>query len=59
MLTIIVMLALVFAAALMCYILIEIDRRIRRWFEYDVIYRQNQGEVDGADIIKAMREGDR
>jgi len=56
MLTILVFAALIIAAALMCYILIEIDRRIRRWFEYDVIYRQSQGEVDGADIIRAMKE---
>jgi len=59
MLTIIVMLALVLAAALMCYVLIEIDRRIRAWFDYDVIHRQSMGEVDGADIIKAMREGEK
>ena len=59
MLTILVLLALIAAAALMCYILVEIDRRIRAWFEYDVIHRQSLGEIDGSDIIKAMREGEK
>ena len=50
---------IVSAAGTLCLILIEIDRRIRAWFDYDVIYRQSMGEINGADVIRALKkEGD-
>lgn len=47
---------LLLAAGLLCFILIETDRRIREWFNYGEIYRQNMGEIEGADIIQALKK---
>ena len=47
---------LLLAAGLFCFILIETDRRIREWLNYDEIYRQNMGEIGGAELIQAMKE---
>ena len=53
------LIALCLAAGLFCFILIETDRRIREWFDYETISRQSLGEIDGANIIQALKkEGD-
>ena len=54
--TILLISALAIVAGLFCYILIEIDRRIRAWIDYDVIHRESTGQIEGSDIIWAMRE---
>ena len=56
MMTTLLILALALVAGLFCFILVEIDRRIRMWFNYGVIYRQNMGEINGADIIRSLKE---
>jgi hypothetical protein len=54
--TILLIAALAIVVWLFCHILIEIDRRIRRWVDYDVIHREATGQIDGADIIWSMRK---
>ena len=52
------LLALVLAAGLLCWILIVTDRRMRDWRDYETIYRRSMGEIDGADLIQALRDKD-
>jgi hypothetical protein len=56
--TLLVFLGLILAAGVMCFLLVEIDRRIRAWFDYDLIHRQSMGEINGADIIQALKKSD-
>jgi len=44
--TILLISALAIVAGLFCYILIEIDRRIRAWIDYDVIHREATGQIE-------------
>jgi hypothetical protein len=54
--TILLITALAIVTWLFCHILLEIDRRIRRWVDYDVIHREATGQIEGSDIIWAMRK---